>query len=512
MSDTAVAESGTRLQNFLDRAGFRGFPWKTASILYTISWGWLFIVRDSLWSDDWDGFKFVDLGGFRDLYNSLGFAPWMRTNFYLFDTLGAGIFRLIIFVSFFIAAIFLHGVLGKVHWLSCVEKQMTVLVFLLAPFNSARVQLNVFHYTEAYFLFFAAWYALVAFESRKSKFIAYVLFFLSFQMFTMLVFFLLPVAHLFVLERGGKRRDAFDWIKNNLVFILLPAIYWLSRALLWPSTQTYHEITERKVNGFFVFLLIFFLIFAVFCGLYRISQPAIKKQVLVVLFGLAAIFLGYFPYVLFGQVGNGSKVPLTYLVIMFGRSDWFSRHQILQPLGFSILLVGLIGLLPSFVKRFRHWFVGAILAISVVFNIGFGFEYVVDYSKQTSVVNALSAESNKTAGEEIQMVDQTTFLNARQRSYRERDWLGLIGLAEGVESAKRLKVVGGCSVNPNTRLVLIQGPETHWEALKNWVSDGDMGFEVTVDDTPGACKPEMVTSERVSGAIPILFYFTGAKG
>ena len=228
--------------------------------------------------------------------------------------------------------------------------------------------------------------------------------------------------------------------------------------------------------------------------------------------GFVTIFVGYAPYVFYGLVGYGFNVPFTYLVTMLGRSDWFSRHQILQPLGFSILLVGLIGLLPSFAKRFRHWFVGAILAISVVFNIGFGFEYVVDYSKQTSVVNALSAESNKTAGEEIQMVDQTTFLNARQRSYRERDWLGLIGLAECVESAKRLKVVGGCSVNPNTRLVLIKGPETHWEALKNWVSDGDMGFEVTVDDTPGACKPEMVRSERVSGAIPILFYFTGAKG
>jgi hypothetical protein len=48
--------------------------------------------------------------------------------------------------------------------------------------------------------------------------------------------------------------------------------------------------------------------------------------------------------------------------------------------------------------------------------------------------------------------------------------------------------------------------------LKNWVSDGDMGFKVTVDDTPGACKPEMVTNQRSSGAIPILFYFTGAKG
>ncbi|MGA1461106.1 MAG: hypothetical protein ACO325_06370, partial [Ilumatobacteraceae bacterium] len=84
MSDIAVAESGTRLQNFLDRAGLRGFPWKTATILYTISWGWLFIVRDSLWSDDWDAFKFVDIGGYRDLYNSLGFAPWVEANFFLF--------------------------------------------------------------------------------------------------------------------------------------------------------------------------------------------------------------------------------------------------------------------------------------------------------------------------------------------------------------------------------------------------------------------------------------------
>ncbi|MFM9071446.1 MAG: hypothetical protein ACKOPL_08275, partial [Acidimicrobiaceae bacterium] len=69
-----------------------------------------------------------------------------------------------------------------------------------------------------------------------------------------------------------------------------------------------------------------------------------------------------------------------------------------------------------------------------------------------------------------------------------------------------------CLLESDTRLVLIQGPETHWEALKNWVNDGDMGFKVSVDDTPGACKPEMVTSEKVSGAIPILFYFTGARG
>ncbi|MGA1654503.1 MAG: hypothetical protein ACO384_08505, partial [Ilumatobacteraceae bacterium] len=82
----------------------------------------------------------------------------------------------------------------------------------------------------------------------------------------------------------------------------------------------------------------------------------------------------------------------------------------------------------------------------------------------------------------------------------------------GVESMRSNRVATTCDPSGDARLVLIRGPETHWEALKNWVSDGDMGFDVTVDDTPGACKPEMVTSEKVSGAIPILFYFTGAKG
>ncbi|MFZ9600501.1 MAG: hypothetical protein ACO3AH_06450, partial [Ilumatobacteraceae bacterium] len=73
MSDIAVAESGTRLQNFLDRAGLRGFPWKTATILYTISWGWLFIVRDSYWSDDWTEFKYFQLGFYDQ--EAQGFAP-----------------------------------------------------------------------------------------------------------------------------------------------------------------------------------------------------------------------------------------------------------------------------------------------------------------------------------------------------------------------------------------------------------------------------------------------------
>ena len=505
-----IAGVGTWFKIFIDRAGLSGFPWKTATILYTISWGWLFIVRDSYWSDDWDEFKFRDLTGYD--YGAFGFAPWKNLNVLVFDNFGPAFLRVAVFVFFFLSCLFVYKILGEISFINSGQRLAISLLFLILPFNTPRVALYTFYFSLSYCLFFAAWYFLVSSRSRRFQFLACALFFLSFQMFTMLVFFLLPVVHLFALDRRDKMHDVASWLRKNLFLVSLPFLYWIMRGFFWSSSRSYHELTDNKVKGFLRFILLFLTIGVGLFALYRRSSPSRRKVFLPIFFGFGSMLIAYLPYVIYGLVGYGFNVPLTYLVTMLGRSDWFSRHQILQPLGLSILLVGLIGLLPSFLKRFRDWIVGVILLISVVLNVGFGFEYVVDYSKQISVVTALGAESNKTAGDEIQMVDQTTFLNARQRSYRERDWLGLVGLAEGVDSAKKLKVIGGCSVNPNTRLVLIQGPETHWQALKNWVGDGDMGFEVTVDDTPGACKSEVVTSEKVSGAIPILFYFTGAKG
>jgi hypothetical protein len=184
----------------------------------------------------------------------------------------------------------------------------------------------------------------------------------------------------------------------------------------------------------------------------------------------------------------------------------------LQPLGAALLIVGVMGLLPKFLKKFTRRTQVLILAVCVVFNIGFGFEHIVDHSKQKEVISELKEKGEGKFESNYQFVDQTTFLNARGLARRERDWKGLIWLAYGVESMQSSRVASTCEFTKDTRLVLIQGPETHWDALKNWVSEGDMGFEVTVDDAPGACKPEMVTSQKVSGAIPILFYFTGAKG
>jgi len=515
MSEVFVTESGshtearTRLQNFLDRAGLRGFPWKTAIILYTISWGWLFIVRNSYWAADWENFVFPELSTFD--FDTLGFAPWMKANLILFDVLGSSFMRLLIFLGFFSAGVCLYGISRKVYFLGLTERKTLTLLFLVLPFNTARVSLMVFHYSEAYFLFFLGWYLLVTFRPLAIKHFCVILFFLSFQMHSMLVFYLLPIAHLFFLSRTRSLKEHFRWLVDNFVFLILPFLYWNLRNLFWPEQVSYHAVTSTQIGDSIV-LPVF--VFVAVLGLYvwgRRFKLENQHSVWLLSLGTLALFLGIYPYVLYGFFTT-KTILSTYFYTFLGRTSWYTRHQTLQPLGLSLIITGGVKYFSdNFVKAlqlFRH----LVLFLCVVLNVGFGFEHVVDYQKQQEIIAQLKLAGEVNLKSHVQFIDQTTALNARGQTMYYRAWSGLIGLANGLDEARRLKIETICGTRESARLVLIQGPETHWEALKNWVSDGDMGFKVTVDDTPGACKPEMVTSERVSGAIPILFYFTGAKG
>ena len=507
MSDIAVAESGTRLQNFLDRAGLRGFPWKTATTLYTISWGWLFIVRDSLWSDDWWRYP----NSFEYPWSTFGHAPWLKYEAYVFGFVGVGGVHFIIFLGFFLAAIFLNQTLCKTQLFNKSENQFLILLFLVLPFNTARVALYTFCYSIPYVLFFLAWYLLANFTSRKTYFFSIALFFLSFGMHSLLPFYLLPALHKFMMAKVGSVRMLIEFVRKNFVLLFLPFLYWGMRSIFWPEQVAYHDVSLTSVLKTKYFILVSGGLLLIIYVL-QLKLKEVKQSLQVVFAGTLCIFFGIYAYVVYGFFPPGWSFFSRYFETFLGRSDWYSRHQTLQPLGAALLIVGLIGLLPKFLKRFTKQIQASILAVCVLLNIGYGFEYVVDHSKQKEVIGVLKEEGESKLGSNYQFVDQTTLLNARGRAYRERDWKGLIWLAHGVESMQLSRVETVCKSNSDARLVLIQGPETHWEALENWVSDGDMGFKVTVDDKPGACKPEIVTNQRSSGAIPILFYFTGAKG
>ncbi len=506
MSDTAVVESGTRLQNFLDRAGLRGFPWKTASILYTISWGWIFLVRDSLWADDWARFIIGETFEF----TRLGLPPWLNYERSLFHFLGLTGIRCTIFLSFFLSGLAMYGAMSQSDYLNYQQRKLFVLLFLVFPFNTARVALQSFHYTISYFFFFLGWYLITNFRSRKIYLISLGLFLLSFAMHSLLVFYILPALHLILLEEAKGVRKVVFWIKRNYLFVSLPFIYWLLRAIYWPETDPYHNLTVERFVTLFSFLVsISGLSYVVFRFQKKLTK--FKQSLVLMAIGCCCLLVGILPYVVAGFFPVNLEFFCKYLITFLGRSDWYSRHQILEPLGAAILVVGVVEFLSKFLGNAVRQIRFSVLAGCLVFNLGFGFEYVVDFSKQKAVVAELGDIGKMKVGHTFQFIDQTVGLNVRGRIYRPWDWSGLVWRAYGFSSKQKAQIEISCETD-DARLVLIQGPETHWEALKNWVSDGDMGFEVTVDDTPGACKPEMATSEKVSGSTPILFYFTGAKG
>ncbi len=446
-------------------------------------------------------------------YDSIGLAPWvMKVNPILFAVLGESILRTLIFVGFFLSGVFFYGIAQKINFFNSADRKILTLFFLLLPFNTSRVALMVLHYSEAYFLFFFGWYLAVTFKSPTSKYVCVALFFLSFQMHSLLFFYLLPIIHMFFLSKKTEVKKFRNWSKSSFIFLLLPITYYVLRSLYWPEQVAYHGALVSEIDESVGFLgFVSFLGFG-FYFLYRRTSLRSRSSVLMISVGFLAVIVGIYPYVLYGYFVPNESMPFRYLMTLLGRTSWYVRHQTLQPLGISLVILGSLNYLRIKTGKLLQLGHHLVLVVCVVLNLGFGLEFVVDHSKQREIVSQLIIAGESESVNHYEFLDQSWFLSARGQLMPGIGWRGLIGLAYSSSEAGRVQVGTECVKRDDTRLVLIQGPETHWDALKNWVSDGDMGFKVTVDDTPGACKPEMVTSEKVSGAIPILFYFTGAKG
>ena len=504
-----IADDSEQIK-FLDRAGLRGFPWIPAIVLYTISYGWFWNVRNSYWADDW--FIFAAPSVDQTNWDVFGFAPWMRLNEDIFNIVGPSWMRLAIFLFFFASGLFVYGISCSFPKLTQFERRSIVLLFLLLPFNSTRVTLMTFHYSQGHFYFFFGWYLLAISKKTSIFLLACALFFLSFQMHSLVIFFVLPLLY-FLRQYRTNQKIAF---KSRLaVLTALPILYVVGRTFFWSSTKVfsstpyYHSFSLPDI---FVLIELWVAVTIAVCLTLLIVRRWSSGSQVLIFFGFFVSLLGISAYVLYEKMGARQDILINFFMMTFARSAYGPRHLILQPLGISLILVGIFSVLQIRRDRPRNYFFGVLLSICVFLNLGSGFEFVVDYSKQQVVVEELVSSGRVVGVDEYMFADQSGLLNAKGRIYREKDWWGLVWTAYGLDAAERAGVLTSCKGGENGRFVEINGPQTHWQALKNWVSDGDIGFKVTVDDTPGACKPELMQTERVSGAIPILFYFTGVRG
>ena len=417
------ASSAVKPERMLD-----GFPWVSAIILYTLSWGWSLLRPNTLYWDDWDEFFRREPFHFRKVLIDSGRPLWEGIIEGLLIQIGPWSISLATFLGFFLTSIFVFGILKKVPMVEVEHARVLVLLFLLVPVNHARISLIVFDYTFSYFLFFSGWLILVRCRSFKSFALSITLLFLSFKTHSFLFFVLLPFLHFVWLNKDDLKSSKKLRVLHVQVFLiaLLPIIYLLSRKLFWPPTKDwidYHQVTSA---GLQVALL------PIIIGLVPLILIAVRKaKNLSVSFGLTLLVVGFlvtalalFPYFA-GELYVGYAGRPAYITVFEFRADWRSRHQLLMPLGLALSVVGLNELFNWHKKNIVFI---ATVALSVALNMFWGSQYFLMSHKQEQLVELFTTTKDKI--EIASVEDQAMQFNGRESRFRGYEWDGFMTLAE----------------------------------------------------------------------------------
>ena len=370
--------------------------------------------------------------------------------------------KFISFFSWFIAGIALYYILRKAIKIPEYHAFFIVSSFVLIPIFLIKVEVSVIHYSICTMFFFTG--AFFYFISEKSSgflkrycglLISLILFFLSFFTNSYLVFyggFLLTTYLLLHKKNKGSPilSSSFFWIKRNILFFILPIIFWIFRASLgkpYGPLANYNEFIFFKSGflsafiqdlwngiayGFFwpIIAPITILQRKIFAGLfiavvvivYFISRKILKeakdvktynpKPVFYILSGIIAFSLGLFPYLAVGKSPH-----------IFGLG-FGMRHALLLPLGSSLLILGAIVLL---VKEHLQWVIQvAILSLFITFNIYSYYSFDMDSYRQKAIVKSLQVNKNIEQTSTLLIEDKTLGFNYQGRTIGDDEYRSLV--------------------------------------------------------------------------------------
>ncbi len=399
---------------------FIGFPWLTAFLAYTFSWGWSLIRPSTLYWDDWAYIYDRPKSYLNEIFLKTGLPPWRA----LIDQelLGVGYWtiRWLTFIMFFAAGLFLFEILKKISFISLAQSRSIVLLFLIFPLNHARVPLVMFGYTTSYFLFFLAWMLLVKRSSWSLFLSACVCFMWSFMTHSFLIFTLLPILHFAYLHReqlickkpSSKTRAQFGLLLGSLV------LYYVARSLYWPPAPEYlwyHTVYPRAVLVSSVYFLPF-IVSSIIIVLRIRSGKKVSSKVLIIAAGFLAFAVAVFPYLSSGNLDSR-------MTFFFWELDWTSRHQLLMPLGAAAITVAIVSFISE--KKSKP-ILALITAVMISLNLFWGIGTYVDSLKKVELKNLLFVELSSDGSQSFVFVDETQRFNFRESAYRLYEFAGLL--------------------------------------------------------------------------------------
>jgi hypothetical protein len=401
------------------------------AIAYSIMHGGLLLIPNAVFWDDWLLYRSSEatiLQTFREagsIFNLTGhlhvFMQWI----------GIWSYKALTFLLMFGSGVLLNFILKRNNLLPREVRFLVVLLFLILPFNFARVAAINFPYSLCYFLFFLAWASI-----DRYRFTAVLLFLLSFNVNSLLVFYVLPILDLFY-------REYRPWTLSSLVripcrrpeLIAAPFVFYFVKVNYFQPFGFYEGYNQNfqfinianavkmqfkhlaftELNAL-VWLSLLAIVIYVFHKRRKtdLAGSDLKLSLLLLLLGGLSFFIGAFPYWILGHVPTFN--------------EWGSRHQLLLPLGSSLIIAGL---LAPFSKPVSSFIASALVFACLSVGILKYYDFVVDWSKQETLVKLFSQNKDIRSADVVLIVDNTIKINAIRRRYRFYEWNGLLEKAFG---------------------------------------------------------------------------------
>lgn len=457
----------------------------------------LVLTTQGVFWDDWVVFHVPDSARL-NLYTMSGRPLYGHFFNFLYgiDFDGFTIFRALIFTSFFAVILIFDQIVKRITELSYFERFSLVVLFAMFPVNSSRIAVTMAQYTVCNLLFFIGFFlVLKSLETKKLylRAIAFVLFFLSFNMDSLLVFF--STLLMYVYYQECKSNDDLSKIqvlkKSALKYIdllLVPIIYFVIKQVFFQPYglyQNYNKVSLGSATDAALGTLrnTVSALYPVFyeCYLVLIEYPLVIGIVAIVVFAIISKFFTEFKFektskpvwklfflgVLFLILGT---YPY-YVVNAYPHPyNWSSRHQILMPLGgafivfygLMIFVFGLERLVNKFTpaakatkldkkaklakeqkdseNRETYWrwtrnlSLSLVVALFGVTNFVASLQYQKDWYKQMSILEHLKVNDTIRNNTSFRFLDKTYPLNATYRTYNFYEYTGLMKYAYGDET------------------------------------------------------------------------------
>lgn len=403
--------------------------WRPTLLLYMLSHGFMLASWNALYWDDWityAGGRQGTIDVFAECSRCV--IPFRGEIEGLLIAPGPWLMRLLVFVFFPIIALLTQQFLRRTQWLQRDEETIIALGVLFLPMFGARIALINFQYTISLLLFvLGAW--MVLSPRQVTRLVSLVPIFWS--MFTQSLQVFVVVLIVVLLAKLVVRQSAFTLDRVLVVASLLffPMIHRYGIAALLPEF--------RVVDGYNTIRTTFLIRAVLVASILTLPLVAIafrrrngrveERPVVLVAVGLAVLAAGTFPYL---AVGHFPNISDWILPLLPDQSDWNSRHQLLQPIGLAIVVLGV----SKMMGQYRRTFVLFVVGISVCLNAATYSGYYLDSLKQKTVLSYIADNGDALrAATAVVVDDAASDYNARGRGIRSYELQAMVETVVGTK-------------------------------------------------------------------------------